>query len=137
MGNIWWLILSLCTKFQNNSFIRSIVSNKNVKITFLSPEPRPDDFSKILFYGDMINNGTCLCIKFHSHRPSSFWGVESQRNHRSGGIRVLLTTLAPLNEIYLFILSTSDYRHKSFYTVHNQHNNFSYFTWTFFTAMFS
>ena len=83
-----------CAKFQKDSFIRSIVSPKNVKRTFLSPEPLPDDFSNILFYGDMVNNGTCLCVEFHSRRPRSLWGVESQRIHKSERIRA---SLAPLN----------------------------------------
>ena len=60
---------------------------------FLSPELLPDDFSKILFHGDMLNNGTCLCVQFHGRRPSSLRGVESQRNHRSGRIRASLATL--------------------------------------------
>ena len=67
-----------CVKLQKDSFIRSIVSSKNVKKIFLSPEPLLDDFSKILFYGD------CLFVEFHGRRPNSLWGVESQRNHESG-----------------------------------------------------
>ena len=54
--------MSSCAKFQNDPFIRSIVSSKNVKRTFLSSESLPDDFSKIfikiLFYGGMFSNGT-------------------------------------------------------------------------------
>ena len=49
--------MSLGAKFQNDPFIRSIVSSKNVKRTFFWPEPLPDDFSKILFHGDILNNG--------------------------------------------------------------------------------
>ena len=64
--------MSSCAKFQNDPFIRSIVSSKNVKGTFLLPEPLPDDFSKILFFGDMVNNGTYLCVVFHGRRPSSY-----------------------------------------------------------------
>ena len=94
MGKIWWSIMSLCAKFQNYTFIRSIVSSKNVKRTFLSLEPLPDDFSKILFYGDIVINSTYVCVEFHGCRPSSLWWVESQRNHRSGCIRA---SLAPLN----------------------------------------
>ena len=77
MGIIWWLIMSLCAKFQKDSFIRSVVFRKNVKRTFLSPKSLSNDFSKILFHGDVINNGTCFCVDFHGHRPSSFWRVES------------------------------------------------------------
>ena len=54
--------MSSCAKFQNDSFIRSIVSSKNVKRTFLSVEPLPDDFSKILFHGDMVNNGIPIFV---------------------------------------------------------------------------
>ena len=46
----------------------------------MSPEPLPDDFSKILFHGDIVNNGICLSVEFHGRRPSSLLGVESQRN---------------------------------------------------------
>ena len=63
--------MSSCAKFQNDSFIRSIVSIKNVKRTFLSPEPLPDDFSKVLFHGDIVNNGICLRVEFHGRWPSS------------------------------------------------------------------
>ena len=63
--------MSSCAKFQNDPFIRSIVSSKNVKRTFLSPEPVPDDFSKTLLHGDIVNNGICLCVEFHGRRPSS------------------------------------------------------------------
>ena len=63
--------MSSRVKFQNDPFIRSIVSSKNVKITFMSPEPLPDDFSEILFHGDIVNNGICLCVEFLSRRPSS------------------------------------------------------------------
>ena len=97
MGVIWWLIMSSCEKFQKDSFIRSIVSSKNVKRTFLSAEPFPDDFSKILFHGDMVNNGTYLCIEFHSRRLSSLWGVESQRNHRSRRIKASLNDLITIS----------------------------------------
>ena len=83
-----------CAKFQNDPFIISIVSSKNVKITFLSTEPFPDDFSKILFQGDIVNNDICLCVEFHGCQPSSLRGVESQRNHRSAHIRSSLATLA-------------------------------------------
>ena len=79
-----------CAKFQNDAFIRSIVCSKNVKRTFLSPEPLPDDFSKIFFHGDIVSNGTNLCVKFHDSRPNSFRGEESQRNHRSRRIRASL-----------------------------------------------
>ena len=94
MDIIWWSIMSSCAKFQNDPFIRNIVSSKNVKRTFLLLEPLADDFSKILFYGDIVNNSTCLCAEFHGCRPCCLWGVESQRNHMSGSIRV---SLAPLN----------------------------------------
>ena len=93
MGITSWLIMSSCAKFQKDSFIRSIVSRINVKRTFLSPEPLPDDFSKILLYGDMVNNGSYLCIEFHGRRPSCLWGVDSQRNHTSRRITASLTTL--------------------------------------------
>ena len=63
--------MSSCAKFQNDSFIRHIVSNKNVKRTFMSSEPLPYDFSKILFYGDMVSNGTNLYVEFHGRRSSS------------------------------------------------------------------
>ena len=82
-----------CAKFQNDPFVRSIVSSKNVKKTLLSPDLLTDDFSKILFYGDIVNNGICLCVKFHGRRPSSLWGVESQRNDMSGRIRASLALL--------------------------------------------
>ena len=72
--------MSSCAKFQNDPFIRSVVSSKNVKRMFLSPEPFPGDFSKILFHEDIVNNGIYLCVEFHVRRPSSFWGVKSQRN---------------------------------------------------------
>ena len=91
---IWWSIMFSCAKFQNDPFIRSIDSNKNVKRTFLSSEPLPDDFSKKNFHGDMVNNGICLCVEFHGRRATSLWGVESQRNDMSGCIRA---SLAPLN----------------------------------------
>ena len=94
---ICWSLMSSCAKFQNDPFIRSIVFRKNVKRTFLSPEPIPDDFSKILFYGDTVNNGTCLCIEFHDCQLNSLEGEDSQRNHRSWCIRALLSTLALLN----------------------------------------
>ena len=64
-------MMSSCLKFQNDPFIRSIVSSKNVKRTFLSPESLPDDFSKILFHGDIVNNGICLSVEFHGRRPNS------------------------------------------------------------------
>ena len=82
--------MSLYAKFQNDPFIRSIVSSKNVKRRFLSPEPLPDNSSKILFHGDIVNNGAYLCIEFHGRRLSNLLGVESQRNHRSGRIRASL-----------------------------------------------
>ena len=79
--------MSSCAKIHNDPLIRSIVSSKNVKRTFLSPEPLPNDFSKILFHGDIVNNGIYLCDEFHGRRPSSLRGVESQRNQRKGRIR--------------------------------------------------
>ena len=63
--------MSSCAKFQKDSFIRSIVSRKNVKRTFLPPEPLPDDFSKFLYHGDIVSNGTNLCVEFHDRRPNS------------------------------------------------------------------
>ena len=91
--------MSPCAKFQKNSFIKSIVSRKNVKRTFLLPELLPDDFSKIIFHGEIINNGTFLCVEFHDRRPNSLCEVESQKNHRSRRIRASLAKLAPLNHI--------------------------------------
>ena len=64
--------MSFRAKFKNDPFIRSIVSSKNVKRTFLLPEPLPDDFSKMLFHGDIVNNAAYLCIEFRGRRPSSF-----------------------------------------------------------------
>ena len=55
-------------KFQDDSFVRRIVSGKNVKRTFLSLELFPDDFSKILFYSDMVTNGINLGVEFHNRR---------------------------------------------------------------------
>ena len=91
-------------KFQKYSFIKSTVSRKNVKRTFLSPEPFPDDFSKTLFYGDMVNNSICLCVEFHGLQLSSFWSVESQRNRRSGHITASLATFFPLNNLEIFFI---------------------------------
>ena len=51
--------------FRMNRLLDVLVLEKNVKITFLSSEPLPDDdFSEILFYGDMANNGTLPILKF-------------------------------------------------------------------------
>ena len=67
--------MSLCAKFQNDSLIKRIISSKDVKRTFLLSEPFPYDFSKILFYGDMVNNDIYLCVEFHGRRPSSLCGI--------------------------------------------------------------
>ena len=85
--------MSSCAKFQKNSFIRSIVSPKNVKRMFLPPEPLSDDFSKILFHGDIVSNGTNFCVEFHDYRPNSLGRDESKRNHRSGSKRNSLVQL--------------------------------------------
>ena len=69
--------MSPCAKFQHDSFVRRIVSSKNAKRMFLSSEPPPDNFSKVLFYSDMVSN---LCVQFHDRRMNSLGGVESQRN---------------------------------------------------------
>ena len=63
--------MSSRAKFQNNLFVRHIVSSKNVKRTFLSSEPVPDDFASILFYGNHSNYGTSLCVEFRDHRSNS------------------------------------------------------------------
>ena len=63
--------MSSCTKFQNHPFVRNIVSIKKVKRTFLLSEPLSDDFPKISFYGDMVSNGTNLCVEFHDLRPNN------------------------------------------------------------------
>ena len=81
------------TKFQNNSFVKYIVSNKNAKRTFLSSEVHPDDFSKILFYGNKINHNTSICAEFHDRRPNSLGREELQGSHRSGHIRASLTNV--------------------------------------------
>ena len=83
--------MSSCAKFHNDSFVGCIVSSKNVKRMSLLSEPFLDNVSKILFYGDMVNSGIYHCVEFHDCRPSIY--EESQRNHRSGCIRVLLTML--------------------------------------------
>ena len=57
-------------KFQNDSFVRRIVSSKKLKRMLLSSEPLTDDFSNILSYGDMVSNGTSLCVEFHGRRPN-------------------------------------------------------------------
>ena len=75
--------MSSRAKFQTNSFVRYIVCSKNVKRTFLSPKPLPDDFSKILFYGNQVSQGTSLCVEFHDRRPNSLGREESQRNHKN------------------------------------------------------
>ena len=72
--------MSSCAKFQHDSFVRRIVSSKNAKRMFLSSEPPPDNFSKVLFYSDMVSNGSYLCVQFHDRRMNSLGGVESQRN---------------------------------------------------------
>ena len=88
--------MSLCAKFQKDSFIRSRVFRKNVKRTFLPPESVSDDFSKIFFHGDIVSNGTNLCVEFNDCRPNSLSRVESQRNHRSRRIRASLNDRTPL-----------------------------------------
>ena len=84
-------------KFQNYSFVRHIVSSKNIKSTFLTSEPFPDDFSKVLFCSNQVNNGAFLCVEFHICQLNSLGKIEShthtKKNHRSMLIRVLLITL--------------------------------------------
>ena len=63
--------MSSSAKFQKDSFIRSIVSRRNVQRMFLLPEPLPDGFSKILFHDDIVSNGTNLCVEFHDRQPNS------------------------------------------------------------------
>ena len=83
--------MSSSAKFQNNLFVRQIVSRKNVRRTFLSSE-QLHDFSKILFYGDIVNNGTCL-LSLMIFGQVVYEQLQSQRNCRSGCIRALLPLL--------------------------------------------
>ena len=62
--------MSSRAKFQNNSFVTHIVSSKNARGMFLSLEPFPDDFSKILLNGNQVNHGTFLCVEFHDRQNS-------------------------------------------------------------------
>ena len=41
--------MSSWAKFQNNLFVTHTVSSENLKMTFLSSEALPDEFSEILF----------------------------------------------------------------------------------------
>ena len=77
------------TKFQNNSFVRYIVSRKNVKRTFLSSEPLPNNFAKILLYDNQVTHGTSLCVEFCDYWQKSL-GEELQKNYSSGRVRALL-----------------------------------------------
>ena len=81
--------MSSCAKFQNNSFVRCIVSSKNIKRTFLLLEPQPDVFSKNLFYGNQVSHGTSLYVKFQDHQPNSLGKEELHRNHRNRSITAL------------------------------------------------
>ena len=63
--------MPLYAKFQKDSFIKSIVSSKNIKRIFLLSELFHDGFSKTLFYDDIVNNGTWLSVEFHGCQPSS------------------------------------------------------------------
>ena len=77
--------------------VRCILFSKNVKRTFLSLEPLPDDFSKTLFYGNQVSYVIPLSVEFHDRRLNSLGGEKSQRNHRIGRIKASLTQL--YNEI--------------------------------------
>ena len=61
----------------------------------LTLEPLLDDFTELLFYDNQVVHGTFLCVEFDDRWPNSLGRKESQRNHRSGRIRV---SLAPLNK---------------------------------------
>ena len=63
------------------------------KRKFLSSEPFSDGFSKNLFYRNQVSHGTFLCVEFHDRQFSSLGREKSQRNHKSGLIRVSLATL--------------------------------------------
>ena len=90
LGIIWWSIVSSPTKFQNNSFVKYVVSSKNVKKTFLSLQSFSDDFSKLLLYSNQVRHGTSFCIEFHDCRLNSLRINDSKSNHKNGSIRVLL-----------------------------------------------
>ena len=81
--------MSSHAKFQNNSEYK--VLSKNGKRTFLSSDPFPDDFSKILFY--QVSLDTFLCVAFRNPRPNSLGRKESHRNNRSGCLGSLLTQI--------------------------------------------
>ena len=61
-------------------------------------EPLPDDFSKILFYGNQASHSIFHCIEFHDCQGKSLGGEESQRNQKSGYIRASLTLLHYMTE---------------------------------------
>ena len=75
-------------KISEDSFVRYIISTKNVKGTFLSSESLPDDISKILFYGNQISHGTSLCVEIRNRRLNCLGKEESQRNHTVLPLRV-------------------------------------------------
>ena len=87
--------MSSRAKFQNNSFVRHIVSSKNVKGTFLTSKPLNDVFSKILFCSNQVSHGTSRSVEFQDRRSNSLGREESQRNHRS---ECIIASLAPLNK---------------------------------------
>ena len=65
----------MCKISMNDYFARLIeFCKKKVKQTFLSSEPVPDYFYKILFYGEMVDYGTFFCVQFHVR----LWRIESQ-----------------------------------------------------------
>ena len=86
--------MSSRAKLYNNLFVKHIVSSKNIKRTFLQFEPLPENFSKILFYGNQVSDGTSLFIEFHDRRPVRLVGEESHKNHKNEHIRALLALLS-------------------------------------------
>ena len=83
--------MSLYAKFQNNSFVRRIVSSKNEKeFSFRQ------NHSLMIFLNFILRHGTFLHNEFHDRWPSSLRREESHRNHKSGCIKA---SLVPLNKL--------------------------------------
>ena len=85
--------MSSHAKFNNNSFLTDVVSGKFVKRTFFTIEPLPENFSKILFYGNQVSHSAFLYAEFHDPRSNSLGREESHRNPRNRRIRTSLASV--------------------------------------------
>ena len=79
-------------KIQINSFLKHIISSKNVKRTFLSSEPLHVFFS-LFIYGNQLSHGNPLSVEFHDRRPNCLGKEQSPKNLRNGRMRPTLASL--------------------------------------------